>query len=99
MGRNKGTCVPTRQAPVVSAEYRGRVPLSPADKNISLDGGFCQVNKVDCIRGRNKAGRMPTRQTPPVSAEYRGRVPLSPADKNISLNAGFCQLIGLVIYL
>ena len=91
-GRNKAGCVPTRQTPPYSAEYRGRVPLSPADKNISLDAGFCQVNKVDCIRGRNKAGCVPTRQTPPYSAEYRGRVPLSPADKNISLDAGFCQV-------
>ncbi len=36
--KKKGTCVPTRQAPVVSAEYRGRVPLIPANKNINKKG-------------------------------------------------------------
>ena len=46
MGRNKGTCVPTRQTPAYSAEYWGRVPLSPADKNISLFAGFCQGEEI-----------------------------------------------------
>ncbi len=35
MERNKKAgCMPTRQTPPYSAEYRGRVPLSPANKNI-----------------------------------------------------------------
>ena len=39
MERNrKAGCMPTRQTPPYSAEYRGRVPLSPANKNINKKG-------------------------------------------------------------